>query len=92
MSAIKARRSREWQPDPESNMPAAVQSANHAWCIAAIDCYALRDAAEHYQDFPRADDYETLGDLYASRSRALLAEWEVLTSTDPATLYVPTWA
>lgn len=75
-----------WRCDPESNMPANVQHVHHGLCVAAGACYRLRNECEDYE---RATDFEAIADVYASRAMAILAEWEVLTSDTPGTLWWP---
>lgn len=58
--------------------PAVVQAVNHRWCVAAGNCYRLRNA--EWDAGRDGKDLEAIGDVYAARSTAILAEWEILTS------------
>jgi hypothetical protein len=72
-----------WRPDPESNMPAAVQRIHHRWCVAAGACYRLRnDCWEREGESQRAVDFEAVGDIYMERAMAIGREWERLTSDE----------
>ena len=61
--------------DPDIDMPWRAQARNHAFNMAARDCYALRNAAEHYGDFAKSQDYHDMGDVYLGRAIALTEEW-----------------
>lgn len=62
--------------DPDVLMPPAVQERHHGLCVAARECYSLRNDAACARDERLAADYHAVGDEYARRALALLREWE----------------
>ncbi len=59
-----------------THMPPWLEKRRGELCVAARECYALRNAAEHNGDLDRGLSLHVIGDVYFARATAILAEWE----------------